>query len=386
MDRPGTIMNGESLGNEDTTCQERCLVGNIEAAVHTLRSQYGNAFHEAKQAFRFTDLQVLLAFAFLPHIIFRFVNYVVNKTIRRTKPLDFEKTFLSKIATRLGQVGQLGLVVYFGELFMVFLSGLGVPHLKDKPRLLASFVCSFYVAKTMSDVSNHFVHRACLRGEICSQVTLLNRLLDSIIYIVTTLLFLDANNVDLGMAVNYLLTLGSVSSIVVGMALKDPLMEIVQGTNLLLSNKFSPGDVIRLSDGTCGKVTSFQWTDVIMQGDDNSLVRIPHSKLATTRIINMSRMECSQVFQKVSLTNRGPTKIEALLGDIKGEIRETCPKLIDDGSQPFRVNWTDIDGDKVVVSIESHYDIPRLGDEYWENRQAVLMAINRAVLKYNGET
>jgi len=94
----------------------------------------------------------------------------------------------------------------------------------------------------------------------------------------------------------YFLTLGGVSSVVVGsLALKDPVTEIAQGTNLLLSDKFSAGDVIKLSDGTCGKVATFEWTDVILQGNDNSIVRIPHSQLASMRIINMTRMMDSQV-------------------------------------------------------------------------------------------
>ena len=175
---------------------------------------------------------------------------------------------------------------------------------------------------------------------------------------------------------------GGLSSVVMGLALKDPLTEIVQGTNLLLSDKFRVGDVIYLSTTkACGRIVSFQWTDVVMEEDDNSVTRIPHSTLAKTQLVNMTRMQDSQVSQTLSLPNRGPTKIETLLQDISAEIRESCPKV--NAQQPFRVSLTDLSGDTIVITIESHFHIPRLSEEYWENRQAVLMAVNRAVVKYN---
>ena len=120
-----------------------------------------------------------------------------------------------------------------------------------------------------------------------------------------------------------------------------------------------------------------------MRGNDNSFIDIPHTQLAKSRIVNLSRMKFSQVSQEIRLQNRGVDKIKELLEDIKSEIRASCPKLVDDGSQPFRVHWTNIEKDSIVISIESHFQISRLGNEYWDNRQNVLIAISRAVEKYN---
>jgi len=95
----------------------------------------------------------------------------------------------------------------------------------------------------------------------------------------------------------------------------------------------------------------------------------------------MTRMQDSSVSQTLLLPNLGPNKIISLLQDIGIEIRESCPKV--NAQQPFRVSLTDLSGDNVEISIESHFHIPRLSDEYWENRQTVLMAVNRAIIKYN---
>ena len=386
--RGGSLWTGEEKIKPEGTL----LVGNISAALETLLSRAGAAMGRVEAAFHISDLVFVLCLSFLPEIILRFISdHIVNKTIRRKKPLQFDDTpYLSPIAKIICQMGQLGLLVYFGELFLVFLGGIGVPHMHDKPKVLASFVFGVWLALMLSNLKTHLIDQTFKRypprnqNSLSSRKTIYNRFLDAAIYLVVTLLFLDANSIDVGVALKSLLTLGGVSSVVVGLALKEPITEIIQGTSVLLSDKFSTGDTIRLSDGSAGQVQDMRWTDITMRGSDNSFVRIPHSQLAKNRIVNLSRMPHSQVSQEIRLPNRGYSKIKGLLDNIKKEIRTRCPKLIE-GPQPFRVHWTDLEGENVVITIESHYRIPRLSNEYWENRQDVLTAISRAVEKYNGE-
>jgi len=371
-----------------------CLVGNISTAWKVLLSESGAAWQRAEAAFHITDLGVILFLAFMPEIILKFVSdRILNKTIRRDNPLEFENTpYLEPIATMLCQVGQLGLLVYFGEIFIVFLSGLGVPGFgANAPKFWATLVYSYYAINMVCRVKNRVLNRSFRRLTLKSQrqnssrKLLYSRALDAIIYFIGTLLFLDANNIDAGVALRSLLTVGGISSVVIGFGLKEPVTEIIQGTSVLLSNKFITGDTIRLSDGTCGKVQRFEWTDVTIQGDDNSFVRVPHSQMAKTRIINMSRMPCSQVSQEITLPNRGTKRIEKVLQDIKEGIREICPELMEEeDTRALLVHWTDfVKPDSVVIKIQCHFRIPRLSDEYWENRQNVLIAVNRAVEKYN---
>lgn len=370
--------------DEEDMSTHFCLVGNISGALHALVSHYDIAFQQAREAISLKDLQLLFAVAFLPHYILKVINNrILNKTIRRKHPLAFEETrYLMPLCKIVCQVGRLSLFVYFGEVFIVFLSGLGVDGLQEAPRLLASAVYTLWAAKTVAQFVTTIVKRTCTQQ--CSQRTLMIRVISLVIYGIMALLFLDANDFDVGMAMTSILTLGGVSSMVVGYALKDPMTEIVLGTNLLLNDKFRVGDVVRLptsvGDSVNGKVKSVEWTDVVLEGNDGSIVRLPHSQLAKMRIVNMSRMEESSVSQKLTVANKGQVKIERLLGDISHEIRNSCPKLI----PPCQVNLVDTtDGTNVVINIETHYDIPRLSDEYNENRQTVILTINRAVLKYN---
>lgn len=366
------------------------LVGNISAFFSALFSRSGSAMEQAVTAFGITELIPILALSFLPEVVLRFVaTQVLNKTIRREKPLDFEDTpYLSKVSRVLCQIGQLGLLVYFGELILVFLCGLGVPGLNNRSRLLASFVYGNYVAQQACSVKTNIVDRALRRYKSwASRKVLVNRVLDALIYLIAAIMFLDFNKIDVGVALKSVLALGGVSSVMVGLALKEPATEIIQGTSILLSNKFSTGDVIKLSDGTTGQVQDLKWTDSMIRGSDNSFVRIPHTQMAKQRVVNLSRQPTSQVSQKLTLPNRGPDQIKRVIEDIKNEIRISCPMLIEDESSArrFLVHWTDIERDNAIITIEAHFRIPRLSKRYWDNRQEVLMAISRATSRYNSD-
>jgi hypothetical protein len=81
-------------------------------------------------------------------------------------------------------------------------------------------------------------------------------------------------------------------------------------------------------------------------------------------------------------------KLPKLTHDIKCEIRSACPSVITDGSRPFRCFWTNFQSNHLEVVVDAHFRIKPVGDAYWDNRQRVLQAIDRAVkandLKYHG--
>jgi hypothetical protein len=67
------------------------------------------------------------------------------------------------------------------------------------------------------------------------------------------------------------------------------------------------------------------------------------------------------------------------MNDIKREIRSSCPSVITDGSRPFRCYWTEFRANHLEVELDAHFRIRPIGDAYYENRQRVLLAIDRAV-------
>ena len=99
------------------------------------------------------------------------------------------------------------------------------------------------------------------------------------------------------------------------------------------------------------------------------------------RVYNLSRTPRSQVKQTLRVSYDDATKIPKLLEAIKEEIKKDCPKLITDGSRPFRAHWRNYEDDHLQVVVEAHFMIKPTGGEYWDNRQTMLEAINRAAKK-----
>lgn len=116
---------------------------------------------------------------------------------------------------------------------------------------------------------------------------------------------------------------------------------------------------------------------------NNVITRVPNTLLSSQKVSNLSRIAQSQVKQTLRFNYKDALILPVLLEDIKAEIRATCPRLITDGSRPFRAFWTDYQEDHLSVMIDTHFNIPPFSDEYWQNRQNVLIAITKAITKYN---
>lgn len=109
---------------------------------------------------------------------------------------------------------------------------------------------------------------------------------------------------------------------------------------------------------------------------------IPNSQVVGQRIQNLSRADNCQVQLTLWFSYDDIDKMEAIVKAIKDEIRASCPKLITDGSRPFRVHFSDFKDDHLEVEVNVNFNFsPSNGDEYLDNRQVVLQAIARAVKK-----
>jgi small-conductance mechanosensitive channel len=90
--------------------------------------------------------------------------------------------------------------------------------------------------------------------------------------------------VDLG----NLLTAFGVSSLVIGLALQEPLGNLFNGVSLLMANPFKKGDWINVAD-EIGKVTEINWRSVKIQTRFNEEIIIPNNMLGKEKIKNLSR-------------------------------------------------------------------------------------------------
>ena len=162
---------------------------------------------------------------------------------------------------------------------------------------------------------------------------------------------------------------------------------IVSLFSLLLSLfwNLDVGDIVSFGDGLTGKVIRLGWLETLIRGSDNIVTRVPNTALSSQKVSNLSRIRQSQVKQILRFHYEDAEKIPQIIEDIAAEIRASCPRLITDNSRPFRVFWIDFSEDELQVMVDTHHNIAPIGDAYWKNRQAVLLAITRAVKKNNVE-
>lgn len=95
--------------------------------------------------------------------------------------------------------------------------------------------------------------------------------------------------------------------------------------------------------------------------------------------INLSRTDHSLVQQTLRFHYKEAHKLPALLKSIQEEIRLACPLVITDEAFPLRAHWTSYDQDALLVEVEAYLRLAPTSREYWDHRQRILQAINRAV-------
>ena len=123
------------------------------------------------------------------------------------------------------------------------------------------------------------------------------------------------------------------------------------------------------------------WLNTHLRRGDELVVRIPNTQISGTRVANISRARLSSVKQSLAISYDDVTKLPPLIEDIKKEIRSSCPTLIDDGSRSFQVFFTEFKEDSLEVVVTAHFRTKPFSEAFWETKQEVLLAIQRAMKK-----
>jgi small-conductance mechanosensitive channel len=102
-----------------------------------------------------------------------------------------------------------------------------------------------------------------------------------------------------------------------------------------------------------------------ISGDDEIIIRIPNAQLVNQRFSNLSRLFKCQVKQSIRLSYDDIGMMDKIVQAIRYEIKASCPKLILDGSRPFRVHWREFKDDHLEIVVDCHFNLPPTGNIYW---------------------
>ena len=117
--------------------------------------------------------------------------------------------------------------------------------------------------------------------------------------------------------VTSLIATSGVLMMVIGLALQSNLSNIISGIVINLARPFRPGDWVRIGDAPMAKVLDISWRAVKVQTFSNSVVSVPNSLAASSRIENCSYPNSRYfIFQTLYFeTRHDPNRLTALLYD-----------------------------------------------------------------------
>lgn len=338
------------------------------------------------------DVVVLLVLAYVTLPIAKFSANVrgaeeEERALPATaRPLEHLKRFA--VSELVSGVAKVALSAYVVDVLCVALTtiGFGFPHHWDLSSVYTKTAYSVFALRRFLQFKTAALCKFYkVRADDMGRVEILDRVINGIAVSLVSLLLFDWLSVRMGMAFKGLLAFSSVGTLAFTIASQGLVSQLMSGFFLAGSSKVYNGEVVQFGDGTQGQVVKMGWMETVIRGPDNTITSVPNSNLANQKISNFSRVRMSQVKQTLRFHYEDADEIPALLETIRSEIKKNCPKLVTDGSRPFRVFWTGYNEDHLEVMVDTHFYIPPIGDPYWHNRQRVLMAINQAVKKHNLE-
>ena len=291
---------------------------------------------------------------------------------------SFNSTPLYLVSDQVQQVAKIALIVYFVDVFRILAVGLGfnIWQMQKIPHAFAQLAYTIWFAQRLA-VGKKNVLRSyvSVHPETYGRVRVADRLINATIIAATGVLVLNILKIQMGVALNSFLAIGSVGTLALGLASQGIATQILNGLMLASSDRIYEGDVVKFGGGLSGTIVQMGWLETIIRGSDEVTVSVPHTDLVKQQVSNLSRVRYSQVHQTLRFRLSDAEKLPDAIESIKEEIAKDCPTLITDGTRPFRIYWSNYRSDHLEVTVDAHFRLKILSDEYYDNRQTVLMAI-----------
>ncbi|MFN7805022.1 MAG: mechanosensitive ion channel domain-containing protein [Planctomycetaceae bacterium] len=154
-----------------------------------------------------------------------------------------------------------------------------------------------------------------------------------------------------------------VTSIVIGLALQEPLGNIVSGVMLMFERPINLGDWVS-ADGVTGKVTEINWRSTHIAVPTQGVRIIPNSQLYKGSFNNLSRPDRirTEAIELGFSYNDPPNKVKQMLF----RLLEETPGVLDDPAPAVRtVNYADFAIIyRVIFSVASSEQLPVVRDDF----------------------
>lgn len=174
---------------------------------------------------------------------------------------------------------------------------------------------------------------------------MMSRMIKATIVVLLVLIFGE----KLGFSVSGLLAFGGVGGIIIGMASKDVLSNLLSGVMLFYDKKFDIGDWISSPDRNIqGTVVEIGWRITKIMTFDHRPLYVPNSLFSSISVENPGRMMQRRIKTSISLRYDDADKIAGVVQDIRRMLK-SHDKI--DQSQTMLVNFDTFAGSSLDIMI-----------------------------------
>jgi small-conductance mechanosensitive channel len=257
-------------------------------------------------------------------------------------------SYLYQFASHVSQAAKLAIVVYAFDCMVLVLTSLGFSFssLSTYSKGFAKILYICWMTQRLSVLKRYLLGRAVSRKpDKLGRAATADRLLDGMLFLMTGFFLLDVLDVDMGVGITSVFAFGSAGTLVIGLASQNLATMFVNGLVLTTSDRIAEGDHIKFGNGNNGKVTKIGWFQTTLKHYDELSEVIPNSELGMQRVTNLSRVKKCRIRQILRFSYDDADTFDTMLPAILEEIKAACPKVITDGSAPFRAYWTNFKED-----------------------------------------
>ena len=297
----------------------------------------------------------------------------------------FQNSKARQLANFVSELGILSGIIYAQDVFWLFLEHLGFAFVTEYPvdQWTGGFIITFWVAQRLTVLKSFAISRFVKRNPSRSSAAqLINQFLDVLIWFASAVSVLDFLSVQTGFALQSLLGLSSIGTLVFSLASQSLAAEFMASLAIQGTNMYTEGEKIVFDNGTTtGTVQKQGWLNTHVRRSDELIVRIPNTQIAGNRVANVSRTNRSCVKQTLALRYQDLPKLTKLCQDIKMEIKEALGEeiLVFDGTRPFRVIWRDYKDTYLEVFVLAYLRLRPSSNQYYDAQEQILQAIGRAM-------
>jgi small-conductance mechanosensitive channel len=234
--------------------------------------------------FRFLLIALLSFFA---SVIAKFiVNRVLKPLAKRTKT-KIDDLFVKSVSS----------IVFYFVLFMGF--KIGLQHFEFQGSFAANLIDTLlivvfmlFIIRIIENYSEHWLTEWKEKTKTTADerlIPLLKKIAKAVVVILAVFFILSAWQVN----ITPLLTTAGIAGLAIGLAVKEPLGNIIGGIQLVLDKTFKVGDKIQLESGEMGIILDIGLRSTKLKTYDNEIIYIPNAFLANAKVKNFTQPDFS---------------------------------------------------------------------------------------------